>query len=471
MTPGVGPGHVSHQWVWFPPAPAEHYPSSGPTGWYNMFTGESYTAGQQALVSADINEFPLYVLGGVPIPMQPYTPRMGTAPLKQLVVRAYPGRNGSFELYEDDGVSRAYERGAFATTRLTYASQQQNVTVAVHATHGHFRDQPHERAITVELPDTGRALTASVNGHPVRSTYDPVTLTNRIEVPSGPIDREVDVRVHLAPVILDGLDERAQARRIAGVVGHRAGLREALSQAHDSAVRDELLATAGVGVVKHNMAPYLFGGTVRDEFYAPSGIVDHDAVHQVTGENIGVGGGVPLHGAVVMHRGHAVHRQPQVVLTLGGQSLRLPATTPFDELLDPANVAATARVTASASASPAEGAVDGVVGGYPNDPSQEWDSGQKTGWLQLDWDTPQTVDRVELYDRPGLLSQVTAGTLTLSDGTSIPVGPLPDDGSAPATLRFPARTVSWVRFTFTDLKRDSTSGGLGEIGVFRAAGR
>ena len=80
VTPGIGPGRVGTQTVWFPPG----------ASWYNSFTGEKYAGGTNALVAADINEFPLYVKGGVPIPMQPYTPRMATAPLTTLRVRCYP---------------------------------------------------------------------------------------------------------------------------------------------------------------------------------------------------------------------------------------------------------------------------------------------------------------------------------------------------------------------------------------------
>ena len=104
-SPGVGPNRVAHQAVWFP---------SG-NDWFNTFTGEKYRGGTTALCAADINEFPLFARGGVPVPMQPYTPRMTSAKLSTLRLRAFPGaqgKDGRSQLYEDDGQSNAYQTGA-----------------------------------------------------------------------------------------------------------------------------------------------------------------------------------------------------------------------------------------------------------------------------------------------------------------------------------------------------------------------
>ena len=67
-----------------------------------------------------------------------------------------------------------------------------------------------------------------------------------------------------------------------------------------------------------------------------------------------------------------------------------------------------------------------------------------------------------LYDRPNLDDQILGGTLLFSDGSSIQVGALPNDGS-PLSINFTARNVSWVKF-----RVDQATGwiGLSEIEVF-----
>ena len=136
--------------------------------------------------------------------------------------------------------------------------------------------------------------------------------------------------------------------------------------------------------------------------------------------------------------------------------------TPF------ANKASTATVTVS-SENPTYGqlgikAIDGSATGYPGDVTREWStSGQNVGaWIQLKWAAVTPVKQVILYDRPNLDDQIVGGTLLFSDGSSIPVGALPNDGS-PLSINFTTKNVSWVKF-----RVDQAVGwiGLSEIEVF-----
>ena len=116
-------------------------------------------------------------------------------------------------------------------------------------------------------------------------------------------------------------------------------------------------------------------------------------------------------------------------------------------------------------------AVDGVVDGWPGDYTKEWATvGGKAGsWIRLDWSSAYTVDHVVLYDRPNLNDQVLSGTLLFSDGTSVPVGSLPDDGTG-LTVTFGSRTVTWVRFTVNTVKSTTFNIGLAELQVFGDVG-
>ena len=77
--------------------------------------------------------------------------------------------------------------------------------------------------------------------------------------------------------------------------------------------------------------------------------------------------------------------------------------------------------------------------------------GQLAGaWIQLNWSSPVKVSEVILYDRPNLSDNVQAGTLLFSDGTSLPVGQLPNDASSAGyTVSFAEKTITWVKFTVT----------------------
>ncbi len=451
VTPGVGPGHVGTQTVWFPAGT-----------WYNSFTGEKFgsekfAGSRDALVAADINEFPLYVKGGVPIPMQPYSPRMATAPLTTLRVRCFPGldgRTGRSTLYEDDGVTTGYERGQSATTPLTYTRRGSQITVTIGAAVGSYAGQPAMRGLVIELPDTARATAAQINGKPAAAAYDAVTWTNRVMVPARSVRRAAVITVNAAPAGFDALHGAAVTRRIEAVTGKPSpNVQAALADPSLTPTQQEtLLAVAGVGLAAHNQSSTLYHGSIQNVLYNGSAVT-------------------PITSPTLDWRGRKVALPVQAQASFGGRGYVLPLVPTPNNILTPDNLARTAHITAGGveGGYTIEGAVDGIAGGYPDNKANEWSAGSTVGAsLTLAWDMPQTVDHVALYDRPNLTDQVTAGVLTFSDGSTLPFGPLPNDGKTPLDLRFPARAITALTFKVTAVSPGTENAGLSEIAVFQA---
>lgn len=98
--------------------------------------------------------------------------------------------------------------------------------------------------------------------------------------------------------------------------------------------------------------------------------------------------------------------------------------------------------------------IDGIILGYPYGNSlftfydKEWTTlGEKSGaWIQLSWPTLIEANRIILYDRPNFDDHIIRGTLTFSDGSEIPVGSLPNNGSQ-YIVDFKAKTFDWVKLT------------------------
>jgi len=462
VTAGDGPGRVAAQTVWFPPGQ-----------WFNSFTGERFMGGQDVLVTADINEFPLYARGGVPIPMQPYTPRMATAPLRTLRVRCWPGADGvtgRSTLYEDDGVTTAYTKGQIAIATLSYTRRGEIVTVTVGATAGHYAGQPERRSLVIELPDMLKAARATLNGKPVAVAYDAATFTNRITVPARPIAQAATIVVQAAP-------GGWVTRHLKAIVRRAAGVRRPIAPGDflsSAAQQAALLAVGGVGLVAKNEGAYLYHGAVHYLFYAPQGLLDKGRVQVIGGAAMTLpASGEPLEipGTPYTWRGRRGMNPAQISFTIHGKEYHLSETlSENSDLTSADNLTQYAKISVSGleRGTTWTGAVDGLIGGYPDDRAQEWPSGQKEGaWLRLDWDSSQKVNRIVLWDRPNQTDQVTGGTLTFSDGSTLAVGRLPDDAKTGLTLTFPAKTITWVKFTITAVKPGTQNSGLAEIAVFR----
>jgi hypothetical protein len=103
-----------------------------------------------------------------------------------------------------------------------------------------------------------------------------------------------------------------------------------------------------------------------------------------------------------------------------------------------------------------------------------WATAEGPGaWVQLDWPMEIEATQAVLYPLTARGIHVTAATLTLSDGTTYRIGPLPEDGS-PLVIPFdPPSTISWIRFTVdaadpstvTDAVSRRTLVGLAELVV------
>ena len=468
VMPGIGAGHVGYQSVWFPPN----------SSWFNLFTGERGYGGTDVLVAGDINEFPIYARGGVPVPMQPYTNRMGTNQITTLRVRTYPGpdhRTGRYTLYEDDGLTTGYERGEFAKTVLSYTRSGTTITVQIAPVVGHFTGQPGSRNYVIELPDSASPTQVTLNGKTVPFVYDAKTYLTTVTTPMLPITQSVSiVATDLKPMGWDQLHTAAAWRRTSEIVPLSPltaipGMPTPLSVLSDAATTDQktgVLVVCGIGLVEKNVTPDFYPVYIQPTFYAPQGDLTGDEVRFSDGKAALLTGS-PL---VISP---APGRRPSVNFMVGGVSYRLP----MNPLYSDDNIAPLAKATASSvqggTSSVPSAAIDSTVDGYPGDPGHEWAShGEGAGaWLQLDWTAPRSVDRIWLYDRPNADDQVTSGTITFSDGSSVAVGTLPNDAKTPLEVTFPAKTITWLKFTVTGVSKSTQNIGISEIAVFKAGSK
>ncbi|MGD0167940.1 MAG: PIG-L family deacetylase, partial [Gaiellaceae bacterium] len=135
------------------------------------------------------------------------------------------------------------------------------------------------------------------------------------------------------------------------------------------------------------------------------------------------------------------------------------------------NIASRATVTASSentvTGQLAIKAVDGSAEGYPGDYTHEWATlNEGAGaWLNLAWASPQLINRIVLYDRPSSTEQITSATLSFSDGSTVDVPALANNGAAVA-FDFPAVSTTSVHLAITSVSDSTVDIGLAEIEVW-----
>ncbi len=95
--------------------------------WYNYWTNERMKGGQTITANAPIDTIPLFVRAGSIVPLGT---EVLSAQFQQPIqsVRVYPGADGTFTLFSDDGTTYAYENGKGKVTQLHWDDSKHLLT-------------------------------------------------------------------------------------------------------------------------------------------------------------------------------------------------------------------------------------------------------------------------------------------------------------------------------------------------------
>ena len=129
--------------------------------WYDFWTGKQYKGGQNVTLETSIDRVPMFVRAGSILPLGPEMQYVGEKSWDNLELRIYPGANGEFVLYEDEGDNYNYEKGIFST--ITFQWNDRSHTLTIGDRKGEYPGMLTSRNFTVVLPN-GTKQTVSYNG-------------------------------------------------------------------------------------------------------------------------------------------------------------------------------------------------------------------------------------------------------------------------------------------------------------------
>lgn len=98
-------------------------------GWYDFWTGVQIAAGQAIDAPAPFDAIPLHVRAGSIIPTGPELQYTGEKPADPITLYVYAGASGRFTLYEDDGLTCRYERGAFTRIQIQWDEAKKKLVI------------------------------------------------------------------------------------------------------------------------------------------------------------------------------------------------------------------------------------------------------------------------------------------------------------------------------------------------------
>jgi alpha-glucosidase (family GH31 glycosyl hydrolase) len=135
--------------------------------WYDFWSGEAVEGSREITREIDLETMPLYVRAGSILPLGPVKQHTSEKVDQPLSISIYPGADGSFLLYEDDGISFNYRKGDWMGIQMAWNDARRVLTL--HLAAGSRMLPPVGRNMEVKLGQKVRSV--RFEGNPIEVSF------------------------------------------------------------------------------------------------------------------------------------------------------------------------------------------------------------------------------------------------------------------------------------------------------------
>jgi Alpha-glucosidases, family 31 of glycosyl hydrolases len=97
--------------------------------WWEYWKGDKLEGGREIAAKAELDSMPLFVRAGAIIPFGPVKQHTAEKVDDAIILKVYPGSDGSFQWYDDDGSSFAYESGEYMSVSCEWNDKDRVLTL------------------------------------------------------------------------------------------------------------------------------------------------------------------------------------------------------------------------------------------------------------------------------------------------------------------------------------------------------
>ena len=137
--------------------------------WYDWWTNEKYQGAKTISKQVDLSVMPIYVKAGAIIPVDPIRQYTSEKVDEPTTLRVYTGTNGSFTLYEDDGISLDYLKNKFVLTQMLWDNAKKKLTIQPQSPNN--TGTKAKRVFKVELIPQGVTKEVTYSGNKTEITF------------------------------------------------------------------------------------------------------------------------------------------------------------------------------------------------------------------------------------------------------------------------------------------------------------
>lgn len=174
--------------------------------WYEWQTGTLLEGGQIIERDFTLDEYPVYVKAGAILPLYDKVNSLRNND-EDIVFQVFPGQQGAFSLYEDQGNSKDYKT-QYATTAFTSKKEGSVLTVKIAGRQGSYAEMPAQRTYKVKVVASAIPTAVKVNGQTAAYELDGEKLTLTVTLPKVTCAQAQEVVITYpenVPDLTDGL--------------------------------------------------------------------------------------------------------------------------------------------------------------------------------------------------------------------------------------------------------------------------
>jgi alpha-glucosidase (family GH31 glycosyl hydrolase) len=179
----------SRQPVWFPPGE-----------WFDFFNGERRVGPRWSIQYSSLEEMPLFARAGAIIPLDGNTSNNGTENPESINLLVFPGKEGHFTLYEDDGLSQDYVHNGGSSIKFDSFWTDSTISVRISPAVGNLKCIPELRTYHILFRGVDRpdGYNAKLNGSQLNISmdYDETTHTASVGPIKLGISQCLTVKIH-----------------------------------------------------------------------------------------------------------------------------------------------------------------------------------------------------------------------------------------------------------------------------------
>ena len=126
--------------------------------WYDFKTGKKFPGNKRYIAFYKDEDYPVFAKAGSIIPLSIFDENINVSNIpNKMEIHIFPGESNTYDLYEDDGVTKLYEKGYYTVTSFDYNYMQNNYTLIIRPKEGKNGILPATRDYKIRFRNTREA--------------------------------------------------------------------------------------------------------------------------------------------------------------------------------------------------------------------------------------------------------------------------------------------------------------------------